>query len=316
MAWRTFISCPCGRESFRKLPSTFLSARRSSVNIRLLSMWPGDFPSTYINFTCHGEAFHQLSSTLQTVGRPSVNFRQLKMQPGEHPRASVSFPCVQENFCQLSSYFCASWRLFINNRKLSVFAGRPSINFCQHSVVPRDFPWTSVNSPCSRDTFNFCQLSVQSGHLPSNAINFLCGWATFHLLPSAFGATERCSVNFPSTFCSAGRVYNLVSTFCIARSPFINFTCGGMTLCLIPSTFRAAGRPCIIFCQLSVQLRDLASIFINILSDWKTVCQLSVWPGDLPSVSDNFPCIRETFHQLPSTFCAAWRHSANFRELS
>ena len=48
---------------------------------------------------------------------------------------------------------------------------------------------------------------------------------------------------------------------------------------------------------------------------YKTIHQLSVQPGDLPSNFDTFPCEVEVFHQFPSTFCTAERPSVNFPQI-
>ena len=238
----TSVNFPCDQETFCKRSSTFLSAKRSSVNICLLSVWPGDFPSTYINFPCHGETLRQLPSTLDGARRPSANLRKLSVYPGDLLSTAVNFLCGWETFHQLPSTFSGTKRL--------------SVNFRQLSLRSRYLPSTFVNFLfCAvwRPSIKCHQPFVWLGDLPSTSISIWCYREMYRELPS--------------TFLSAGRVCKLVSTLCMARSPFVNFTCGGMTLCQIPSTFRVASRPCIIFCQLSGQLQDLMSIFIKFSCD-------------------------------------------------
>ena len=122
-------------ETFRKLPSTFHTTRRPSVNfrqyfvwqetLRQLSVWPGDLPSL-------------LSTFYVTVG-PSVKLCQLPMQLGVLTSTSINFLFGRENFRKLPSIFHA--------------AERPSINFRQHSVRTADFSLTSVKLACGLETF-------------------------------------------------------------------------------------------------------------------------------------------------------------------
>ena len=130
-----------------------------------------------------------------------------------------------------------------------------------------DHPSTFVNFPYSRETFlkflttfrpegrpfhNYCLHNVQPGDFPSSFINLPCSWKTFLNLCQLSMWLE----DLPST----------------------------------SSTLRAPERPSVIFCQRSVQLGDLKSIFVNILFGWENFCKLSsaFYVARFPSV--NFPC--------------------------
>ena len=249
--------------------------------------------------------FHHLPSTSCVIGRPSVNF-----------------PC-----------------------------GRgPSINFHQHSMRPRNLPLTSDNIPCGRETLctlpsalcaagkhsvMVCQLSVQLGHLSSSSVNFPCHLNAFCPLPSTFSVTGRPSVNFVSLLCCRETFNQVPSIFREVRRPFVS-----LPFCRVPSVkIFAAGRSSVNFRQLSMQLRDLLSTFVNFLCGWETFHQvlstfrklLSTFCAavDIASTSVNFRAARKPFinfrqlsirlgalRELPSTFRDARSHSVNYHHHS
>ena len=81
------------------------------------------------------------------------------------------------------------------------------------------------------------------------------------------------------------------------------------------STFRLVGRTSVNFCALSVLTKNYQSTFVNFLCGRKTFHQL---PSTFcaarryPSTSVNFPCGWENFCQCPSTFRVSGRHFINF----
>ena len=149
-----------------------------------------------------------------------------------------------------------------------------------------------------RHSVNFCELFMQPADLPSTFVNFPSRKETFCRLSSSFV-----------------RLVDLPSTFIAARKYSMNFPYGLENFRQILSTFRAPGRHSINFRQLYMQPEDL-SIFRIAGRAFVKFRQLFVLPGDFPSTSVNITCGWETFHQLPSSFCAAVRHSMNFRSLS
>lgn len=125
-----------------------------------------------------------------------------------------------------------------------------------------------------RPSVYFCQLSAPLTDILFISVNFPCGRKVFRLL---------------------------LSTFCTAKRPSINFR-------QLPLTFSAAGRTSVNFCRHSLQPGDLPSKLVNIPWGMETFCQP-------PSAYVNFPCCRENFCQLPSTFLAPRRPSINFQSV-
>ena len=110
-------------------------------------------------------------------------------------------------------------------------------------------------------------------------------------LPWTFHSAKRPSVNFCQISVQPGE---LPSSFRKARGILLNSVyppCGWETIRQLSSTFRAAGRLSINFCQHSVR------------------------PGH-PSTSVNSPLGRETFCELPSIFHAAEHFSSTFINIS
>ena len=150
-----------------------------------------------------------------------------------------------------------------------------------------DFPSTSINFPCSRETF--CQLSTTFRDDRRPSVNFCQLFVRLEVLPSTLYAAFR---QFPSTFCSAMRPFvnfHQLSVqpedFCRLAmragdlpSYYAKFTCRCETFCQLPSAFRVASRLSVNFCHLFDR------------------------PEDLLSISINFQSIRETFHHIPSIF--------------
>ena len=137
-----------------------------------------------------------------------------------------------------------------------------------------------------------------SGVLLSASVNFPFCRNIFCHFPSAFCVARRHSVNFYYLFMRPG---DFLSTF-------VNFTCRRETFRQLLSTFCTAVRFSVNFRQLSMRPEDCPSIFIMFRTPVH-FCRPSVCPGDLPLTSSDFLCCRETFRQLPSTLCAARRHS-------
>ena len=176
---------------------------------------------------------------------------------------SVNFSCIPRTLHQLS--VC-----LLNILENFHAAARPSVNFCQLSVHLRNLPST------------FCA----SAELISNSVSFLCFRGLFEKFRTAVGSsvnTSQLSVrlrDFPSAFCaSTGHSFNFRQHFMRPKD--------------YPLTFRvSAGHsvnfselPCGrgIFCQLSVHLQDLPSIFGVSAEISVNFHQLSVRPRDLLS---------------------------------
>ena len=156
-----------------KFPSTFLAARRPSVNYSCmcgifcqLSIRPRDLQSTFhasavssvnfhvsvgpsVNITCGRGTFRKLLSTFHADAGPSVNFHHFFRasasfrQPSVHPRDLLS---------------------------TSVNSTNVRGNYYQFSVRPLDFPLTLCASVGS--SFNVGQLSVRPRVFLSNCIYF------------------------------------------------------------------------------------------------------------------------------------------------
>ena len=160
---------PIGQVTFCKLPSTFLAAVRSSVNIHLLSVWLGDLPSvsvnfpcgqenlpsTSINFLCSWETFYHFPLTIHAPCTPPVFFLQHTLRSEDLLSISVNFPCSRDIFRQLPFNFRAASGRYKNFpcgcKTLSHFqsnfcaAGRTSVKFCPISMLPRDLPSSFVD---------------------------------------------------------------------------------------------------------------------------------------------------------------------------
>ena len=182
------------------------------------------------------------------------------------------------------------------------------------------------------------------GDCPSNSFNLSSGRETFHELLSNFCAAGRTFIHFRQLSVWLDKLL----------SSSVNFSCGRDTFCQLLSTLCVAWRFSDNFSELSELPREFLTISVNCTCSQKTLCLLFVQPGDLPSTSVNFPlqlgdsliisvnflyhqenfcqclstlhavskttinfpCGRETFRQLLSTFCAAGRPSVNFCQLS
>ena len=170
-------------ETFRQHPSTFCA-----------------FAGNSINFMCFRCTFLQYLSTFCASARPSVCFRRLSVQPREPLSTSVNFPCICGTFCQIPSTIHASTRPSVNFlfvcwtfRHLSMYlrllqstlrasAGPPSssINF----RAPADH---FVNFLCFQGpSVQFCQHSVPPRNHPLISVKFLYLCRIFCLLPSTF----------------------------------------------------------------------------------------------------------------------------------
>ena len=152
----TFVSFPCGRETFRQLPSilgpTFVNFQFGRENFRKFSLnfHAARIPS--VNFPCIRKTFCQLPLTFREAVSPVnfslswcglENFRELpssSVRQRDLSSTSVNFPCDQETFRQLPSTFHASRT-------------------------------TSVNFPCGQETFHQLSLTIRvEGRLPSTLV--------------------------------------------------------------------------------------------------------------------------------------------------
>ena len=191
-AWR-----PSVRPNFCQLLPTFHVAGRPSIAFRNFFVTPSDLPSTPVNFPCCRETFRKLPSASLLPGEllsTSVDslycretfhnyFMQTEHLPStfravcKHSVNLIYFPCGRETFFQLPSTLCA--------------AGKPSVNFPQHSFWSDDLLCTSVNFIYSRENFcqilcnfpanrrhslHFCLLSLRSGELPLITEGLLATW--------------------------------------------------------------------------------------------------------------------------------------------
>ena len=210
-----------------------------------VSVYPGEFlqlPSTFCAAGIHSVNFH-------VAGRSSVNFCQLFMWSGHLP---------------------STFRTIV----------RTSINFHQLSFRLGELLSSSVNISCGWEIF--CQLSVQPGDFSPTYVNFPCDRETFRQLPSNFRAARRSPPTSVNLLCCR-EIFHQLSVwpvgFLITSG---SFPCDSSTFHELPSTFLAAGRPSVQFCQLSVQQRELLSKSVKFLCNQKNFRQHSVWPGDLP----------------------------------
>lgn len=117
-------------------------------------------------------------------------------------------------------------------------------------------------------------------------------------------------VNFP---CSREIFRQLPTTFCVNRTAFLNFLYGRDT-CQLPSNFHAAKRLAVNFRHLSMQPKVHPSTFFAAGRTYVNFCQIFLLPGDL-STSVNFLCDWQTFRPMLLTFWTAVRSSVNFRQL-
>ena len=72
-----------------------------------------------------------------------------------------------------------------------------------------------------------------------------------------------------------------------------------------PSSFHASGGPSNKFCELSVHPQDIPSTSDNIPCVRGTFCELPVPSWVRPSTSVKYLCVRKTICQLPTTFHAS-----------
>ena len=248
-----------------QLPSTFLvawrpsvnfcqlyfAARRPSINFCLLPTTfcvDGRTSANCHQLLCDQDTFRQLLSAFHADGRPSVNGHQLSVRP---------------NDLSTSVNFCTSGRTSVKFRQyLSTFraARTPSVNFlcgrevCQSLSIIRAAGISSVNILCNRETFchllstllaaerpfiNFFQFSVQSGDILTTSVNIPCGRETLHQLSSSFCVAGR-FFELPPTFCAATK-YSI--NFCgAARRLSVNFPYHLVTFCPLSSNFSFRGR--------------------------------------------------------------------------
>ena len=140
-----------------------------------------------------------------------------------------------------------------------------------------------LSSKCS--SVNFHQLSVRREDLPPTFCT--AGTPSFHF-------RQRSQETFRQ----------LLTTFRYGRETFLPLSVRPGDL---PSTsvIFLYGWETVNFCQLSMQpvaFRQLQSAFRVAERPSTNFRELSMWPGDLPLISVNFPCIQETLGQLPSIF--------------
>ena len=194
-----------------------------------------------------------------------MNFRQIFIQLGDLSSTFANIPCGREtsvNCHQLSELLRDHLSISVN-----ILYGREiSVNFRQTFV--------------QLETFR--QLSLLPREFQSTSVNISCGQETFRQIPSDFCVAGRPSDNFHQISIWPG---DLSSTFC------------------------TPGRLSMSFRQLAVRSRDLSTSINFPCGRGLSVifCQLSVQAKDLPSTSINIPCSRETFCQLLSTSCTIFR---------
>lgn len=130
----------------------------------------------------------------------------------------------------------------------------------------RDLPssFHAVAEPCSR----FHQQSMQLEAISSTFVNFPCSHKTSRELPSNFRATTGLPVNFS---CSQRTLRPLPSAIRATGRTFVNLHQLSAPAGTLLASSCVASIPSVICGQLSVQLRELLSTFIN------------------------FPCGRETY---------------------
>ena len=149
-----------------------------------------------------------------------------------------------------------------------------------------DLPSTSVNILCGRETFRQRSSTFHEAGRPF--ISIPRRRENFHQLPSTFRPSRRPSVNFCEITVRQGNLLSTFVNFPCGREAFrqfsVNFLSGRENFRHLPPRFRLSGRTSIIFCQLSMWPGDLPSTYIN----FRAV--------KIPSV--NFLCGQETFRQL------------------
>ena len=183
MVRRISLHFLCDSGTFHDLLSTSHAFRSPSVIFRHLS--------------CGRVVFCQLLSFFHATGRLSINFHQHSLPLGVLPSTSVNLPCGvrpsinirqlsagQMTFCKLSSPFCVAGRLTVCICQLSLWPGKPSINFHHLFVQPEDLSSLSINYSCGLYT----SLSF--------FVSILCGQKTFCQFLSTFRAAGTSSVNF------------------------------------------------------------------------------------------------------------------------
>ena len=198
---RTFRKLPSSFVRSWDLPLTFRGTVGPSVTFSQLSVWSRVFPSAFVTFLCVCETLRQLSvhprellSTFRDCAGPLVAFCQL---------------CIRGTFRQfsvlpqdLSSAFCTAAGL--------------SVKFRQLSVRLWDLLSTSVNFPCAFSSpSNFCAPA-------GSFLNILHGYRTFHQHQSTFRASVGLTANLRQLFVRPGYI---LSTFCLAGWPSVNFHC-------------------------------------------------------------------------------------------
>ena len=204
-------------------------------------------------------------STSSATGRHSGILLQLSLPTEDFLSTSFHFPCSLENFRQVPSTFHVAGRPSIILLQLSVqpghlpstfcAGGRPSIKFCQLFA-------TGTSSVHFHQLFlwpeSWSENFVQAGDLPSTSVNFGCSRETLHKFCQHSVQTEE-----------------LLSTFCVARRPFVNFcqlSCAQETYRKLPATFCVAGRPSVKFRQFSMWQGDILSTCVNFACGRETIC--------------------------------------------
>ena len=186
------------------------------------------------------------------------------------------------------------------------------MNFYQFSVHSQDLPSASFNFSCRRETV--LQLPSHICVAAGPSINFSRVHVIFPQLPSSRHWAGRHSVNFLNFRCGQYTLCQILSNFCAAGSPFLNFRKLFVRLEDLPSTFRAPRRPSVNCRQHFVTpetYRQLTTSFRVTRRPSANFIVLSVQPGDFSSASMKIPSGRETFHQLQSIFCTAKKISVN-----
>ena len=208
----------------------------------------------------HPPTFGQRPSLFRASVGPAVNFRQLSVQPRDFP----STLCCLGTFRQLTSTFCTSCGALRELPPVLRMGQGLSDNFHQLSMQLRNISLTSVSFLCHRGAFH--QISARPRDHPLTSFNTFVGTGHY--------------VNLRQFSCGQETFRQILSSFCVARSPFVNFRklsvqlgdllsysvnfpCGRETFSSLMSTFYLFDRPSIKFRQLSVRMDDLASTSIK-----------------------------------------------------
>ena len=140
------------------------------------------------------------------------DFRQISMPPGELPSTSNATGRPSNNFCQLPVW----------PKDLSLTsAGRPSVNFHKLSVRRENLLYNFC--VVGRPSIPFRQLFERQGDLPSTFVTILCSRETLRQFPSTFRSIMGPSVKICQLPVHRETFLELQSIFCVAGRPCVKF---------------------------------------------------------------------------------------------